>query len=399
MQRLEIHVFLSSPDTRSAIDHALTDRRLSKTRPSFSAGDLEAAVQKYANETSPDLLIVETHEPAPTMLEQLQALSEVCRTESNLILLGPHNDVALYRQLTRSGVHEYVPLPADPGVVAEAILALRAQSDEVPQGRLLAFMGASGGAGSSTVAGNVAWHLGRVYQSEVALVDLDLAFGTVGLDLNLDSPQTAAQALAQADRLDDQMLERFLVKYDDNLALLTSAADCGTPADLDPATLDRLLNALRRNAAWVVVDLPRSWSGWARHVLDVADEIVITAAPTLASLRNAKGATEVLNAGRPHRPKAKLVLNRIGASPKTEISVKDFAATFGAQPAACLPYDPAAFAEASTRGHIVGERSRSPKLVSPLRNVAVSISGRREPEQRKASLWARFMPSAPAWIR
>jgi pilus assembly protein CpaE len=399
MQRLEIHVFTDGSDARTAVEGALRDRRLSKIRASYFGGDLAAAARKYETESSPDLLIVETHETSSAMFEQLQRLSEVCRTETNLILAGIHNDVALYRHLIRNGVHEYVPLPADPTLLADAILALRGDATDTPQGRLLAFIGASGGAGSSTVAGNVAWQLGHIYRSEVALADLDLPFGTLGLDVNRESPQSAAQALAQAERLDDQMLERFLVKYDDNLALLTSAADCMAVSDTDIADLDRLLEGLRRSASWVVVDLPRSWSGWTRHVLDAADEIVITAVPTLASLRNARAAADALNGGRQHDTPVRLVLNRVGASPKTEVSAKDFAATFGASPMARLPNDPAAFAEATMRGHILSERARAPRLTEPLRKLAVAVSGRREPERRGGALWARFLPSAFAWAR
>lgn len=332
------------------------------------------------------------------MLEQLERLSTVCRAETDLILIGMHNDVALYRQLTRHGVHEYLPLPADPGLVADAIAALRAAPQDAPQGRLLAFIGASGGAGSSTLASNVAWHLAQIYGGEVALIDLDLAFGTLGLDLNLESPQSSAQALAQAERLDDQMLERFVAKYDDNLSLLTSAGD-GTSGDIDIAALDRLLAALRANAAWVVADLPRAWGGWVRHVLDAADEIVVTAVPSLASLRNAKSAADILNPGRLKDSPVRLVLNRVGANPKTEIAARDFTATYGASPAASLPFLPALFAEAATRGQIVSERARAPRLVEPLRKLAVSVSGRREPERRAAGLWSRLLPGALSWAR
>ena len=400
MQRLEIHTYALSADTNAAMRSALQDRRLVKTRPSFRDGDLLAAVARCGTEISPDLLIVESHATEADLFAQLERLSELCRQETNLILLGPQNDVGLYRRLTGRGVHEYVPLPADPNVLADAILALRAEPDVVPQGRLIAFTGATGGAGSSTVAANAAWQLARIYGGEVALVDLDLASGTLALDLNIDSPQSTAQALAQSERLDDQMLERFLVKYDDNLALLTSTGECGPAGgDIDIAALDRLMVSLRRNAAWVVVDLPRAWNAWTRHVLDAADEVVLTAVPSLASLRNAKSAAEALNARRPKGSPVRLVLNRVGASPKTEIPLKDFATTFGAAPVGRLPYDPALFAEAAMRGEVVSTRARTPRISDPLRALAVTISGRREPERQKSALWTRILPASLAWAR
>src|SRR5215469_8808114 len=298
MHRVDLHVFSIDGEARQAVEQALADRRLAKTRASYFAGSMTEAAQAYADEPSPGLLIIETRDRAPALFDQLDRLSEVCRPETNLILLGGHNDVQLYRQIAKRGVHDYVPLPIDPAHLIEAILGVCASPDETRQARLISFIGASGGAGSSTIANNVAWQLGKLYDDEVILADLDLAFGTVGLDYNLESPQTSAQALAQADRLDDQMLERFVTKYNDNLSLLTSPGDCEPGAEIDAANVDLLIRTLRRNAAWVVLDLPHCWTGWVRHILDASDEVVLTALPSLASLRNAKSAADVLNAGR-----------------------------------------------------------------------------------------------------
>jgi pilus assembly protein CpaE len=342
------------------------------------------AAQKYAAEGSPELLIIETQDPAPAIFDQLEQLSEVCRAGTDLILLGQHNDVALYRQLAKRGVHEYIPLPADPAHLVDAVLTVCTDPEEARQARLISFVGASGGAGSTTVANNVAWRLGKLHDGEVALVDLDLAFGTVGLDFNLESPQTSAQALAQADRLDGQMLERFLVKYNENLALLTSPADCSNPAEIDIAALDQVIKTLRRNATWVIVDLPRTWSGWVRHVLDASDEIVLTATPTLASLRNAKAAADILNGEQTQNPRVRVVLNRAGANPKTEIPLRDFTKTLGCAPTIVVPYEPTVFAQAANLGQLAGESRKGQRLSEPFNKLATLVSGRTEKKRKPA---------------
>lgn len=397
MHRVDLHVFCAGSDAREAVEQALTDRRLAKTRAAYFTGGMADATQKYADEASPGLLVIETRDGAPALFVQLEQLSEVCRAETNLILLGAHNDVQLYRQIAKRGVHDYVPLPADPGHLIEAILGVCASPDEAQHGRLISFIGASGGVGSTTVANNVAWQLGKLYDDEVLLADLDLAFGTVGLDYNLDSPQTSAQALAQAQRLDDQMLERFLAKHNDNLHLLTSAADCETPVDVDVAAVDLLIRTLRRNAAWVVLDLPHCWTGWVRHVLDASDEVVLTAVPSLASLRNAKSAAEVLNAGRKNDTRVRVVLNRIGANSKSEIRTKDFANTLGAAPAVVMPYEPALFAEAANEGHMIGETSKGQRIGEPFARLATLVSGRAGTEKRKRAKGAGLLEKLSAW--
>ncbi len=397
MHRVDLHVFAASEDAKGAVEQALTDRRLAKTRAAYFDGGITTAVQKYADEPSPGLLIIETRDGAPALFDQLDGLSEVCRADTNLILLGAHNDVQLYRQIAKRGVHDYVPLPADPAHLIEAILGACAGSDETHHGRLISFIGASGGAGSTTVANNVAWQLGKLYDDEVLLADLDLTFGTVGLDFNLESPQTSAQALAQAERLDDQMLERFLAKHNDNLRLLTSAGDCEAAADIDVAAVDLLIRTLRRNAAWVVLDLPHGWAGWIRHVLDASDEVVLTALPSLASLRNAKAAADALNAGRKNDTRVRVVLNRVGANPKSEIRTKDFANTLGGAPAVVVPYEPALFAEAANAGHMIGETSKGQRVGEPFAKLATLVSGRAGTEKRKRTKGAGLLEQITAW--
>jgi pilus assembly protein CpaE len=382
MHKVDIHVFLHDAAARPAVEQVLTDRRLAKTRASYHQGGLAAAAATYENEPSPGLLIIESHDAPAEIFAQLEQLSEMCRPETELILLGVHNDVALYRQLARRGIREYIPAPVDPAQLLDAVLTVCTGGQDIKQGRVIAFIGASGGVGSSTIAGNVAFQLAKVYDDEAALVDLDLAFGTVGLDFNMDSPQTAAQALAQAERLDDQMIERFLVRHSDNLALLTAPADGDTGSDVDAAAVDRLIETLRRNAAWVALDLPHSWSGWVRHVLDAADDIVITAVPTLASLRNAKIAADALNARRRNDAPVRIVLNHVGGAPKTDIPTKDFAGTLGVKPTILVPHEPGLFAQAANSGRPLGELSRAQRVLDPLAHLATTVSARPRPDRR-----------------
>jgi pilus assembly protein CpaE len=385
-------------EVKAAIEQVLTDRRLAKARPKFFDGGIPEAARQYENDPSPDLLIVETHDPAKTIFEQLEGLSQVCRMETSLILIGAHNDVGLYRQLTKQGVREYVPLPVDTRQLLDAMVAICADPGDVKQARLIACIGASGGAGSTTVANNLAWCIGKLYDGEVTLLDLDLAFGTTALDFNLESPESSAQALAQGERIDEQLLARMTGKYNENLTLLTAPGDCNKAADIDAAALESTLKALRRNATWVVVDLPHYWCPWVRSALEAADEIVLTAMPTLASLRNTKSVIDTLNPMRKHDAPVRIVLNHVGQNPKTDISQKDFAHTLGAALAVSVPHEPAIFAQAANTGHMIGEAPRAQRVLDPMNELATLVSGRQGTEKRaqgkKLSFLEKLLPRA-----
>lgn len=306
----------------------------------------------------------------------------MCRRETHLILIGDHNDVGLYRALTKQGVYEYLPRPVASQHILEAMVALCVGPAEPRLGRLVAFIGASGGAGSTTLANNVAWCLGKLYRGEVTLVDLDLAFGTIGVDFNLNSPEDAAQALAQADRLDDQVLAGIIGKYSENLGLLTALGDCARPADIDPAALETMLRRLRQSAGWVMADLPHYWGAWVCQALDAADEIVVTAVPTLACLRNARSILDALEPRRKNDEPVRVVLNHVGANPKTDIPARDFATTLGRPLAALVPHEPATFAQSANSGRMIAEGSRSKAIIEPLNALAALVSGRDSTERR-----------------
>ena len=120
------------------------------------------------------------------------------------------------------------------------------------------------------------------------VVDLDIAFGTAALDFNQDPPQGVAEAIFAPDRLDANLVDRLLSKCSDNLSLLAAPAMLDRTTDLSETALDGLIDILRASIPAIVLDVPHAWTRLDRRTLIGADELVIVAAPELASLRNAK---------------------------------------------------------------------------------------------------------------
>ena len=110
-------------------------------------------------------------------------------------MIGSVNDVAPYRELVRRGVSDYVVGPVDTIDVVRSICSLFSASEAVAVGRIIAVVGAKGGVGASTVAHNVAWAIARDLALDSVVIDLDLAFGTAGLDYNQDPSQGIANAV------------------------------------------------------------------------------------------------------------------------------------------------------------------------------------------------------------
>ena len=382
--RLTIDVFHATPEVAGSCEQFSHDRRFSKSRITLRAGGLDAAVAYYQNNATPQVVIVEEVSDDSAMLERLGHLAEVCVAGTRVVVIGKLNDIATYRTLIAQGVSEYLIGPVSATQISGTIEAIFADPKAKPRGRMIAFFGARGGVGSSTLAHNVAWSMARQTAEEVVLLDLDRAFGTVGLAFNAESRQTVSELLGEPDRIDAQMIDRILLKYDDRLHLLPSPSELRAWPPIEIDAIDKLLDLVRQMAPFVVLDLPHQWEPWIVHALESADVTVIVATPDLPNLRDTKSLLDTVGPRRGDRAPIQVALNRMDALRKSQLTAKDFEETLKVAPSLSLPFDPL-FGEASNNGQMLGEVVKTSKIVESIAQFALALSGRQAAPIRKPS--------------
>src|SRR4029079_18098427 len=217
-----------APALPAAVEAPAADRRMARSHVKVHMGGITAAAEFYQAAATPNLIVVESKLPRDRLDAELDRLADVCDAGTKVVVIGHVNDVGLYRDLTRRGVSEYLVAPVDLLRIIKTIGELYGERSAKPLGRTIAFVGGKGGVGSSMVAHNVAWAVARNFHNDVVVADLDLAFGTAGLDFNQDPTQGIAEAVHAPERLDDVFLDRLLARCSDHLSLLAA-----------PATLDR----------------------------------------------------------------------------------------------------------------------------------------------------------------
>src|SRR5262249_51454540 len=153
-------------------------------------------------------------------------LADVCEPGTNVIAIGDHNDVGLYRDLHEAGVSYYLVKPLTRELLTKA-LTPKTNSGEMGKasvalklGKMVAFVGARGGVGTTTLAANLAWHLANQQSRRVALVDLDVQQGDCALLFNIDMTPGLRDALANPLRLDSLLLDRLMSKHGERLFIL-----------------------------------------------------------------------------------------------------------------------------------------------------------------------------------
>ncbi|EGF91887.1 pilus assembly protein CpaE [Asticcacaulis biprosthecium C19] len=381
--RINIHFFPDSEASLQACDTAALDRRMSRAQCTVKRGGIFEAMDTYRHEPTPSLIVVESGARGRDLLDQLGQLAEVCDGNTKVVVVGAHNDISLYRELIRQGVSEYVVSPLQPLSLIKTIAGLFNDPETPFVGRTIAFVGARGGAGSSSIAHNFAFNLSESMSSNTVIVDYDLPFGTAGLDFNQDPPHGLADALNEPDRLDSVLLDRMLTKCTERLSLFSSPAALDQDYTADPDAFDEVTRKIRSAAPFIVMDLPHVWTPWLRQNLVAADDVVIVATPDLASLRNAKNIIDLLKHSRPNDTPPRLVLNQMETPGRPEIPVKDFTAALGIEPSALIPFDAKLFGSAANNGQMIAEVGPTSKAAEALGHLTAAITGR-TPEPTKA---------------
>jgi pilus assembly protein CpaE len=389
--RINIQAFCEDQDTAAVIEQAARDRRLAKAHVSVQMGGAEAAVAFYKNASTPNLIVIESLLDRREMLAELDRLAEVCDPGTKVIAIGHVNDVLLYRELLRRGVSEYVVAPLNVIQVVESVSAIYTDPETGPVGQVIAFVGAKGGSGSSTVCHNTAFAIAASLKSDVVIADFDLPFGTAGLDFNQDPLQGLADALATPERLDEMLLDRLLSRCSDHLSLFAAPSTLDRPYDIDPNSCDTVLDVVRENVPWIAVDVPHLWTAWAKQVVLSADHVVITAVPDLANLRNTKNLIDQLKASRPNDRPPVLVINQAGMPKRPEISVKDFGHAVELEPKIVIDFDAQLFGTAANNGQMIEEVSDKSKAAEAFRALANLLTDKSEQKTEKSSLLAPIL--------
>jgi pilus assembly protein CpaE len=377
--RIAIHVFAERQDTLAAAERAGQDRRLSRATTQIRVGGVAAAVEAYQHEPTPPLIIVECLKDPQTLLWEVDQLAEVCDAGTKVVVIGATNDILLFRELMRRGVSEYLVAPLQPLQLIAAIGGLFSDPAQPFVGRSIAFVGARGGTGSSSVAHNTAYAMSERIGANTVIVDYDLPFGTAGLDFNQDPLNGVADALSQPDRLDPVLLDRMMVRCTDKLSLFAAPATLDVDWDISPEAFEEVTNQIRSTAPFVVLDLPHLWSGWMRRTLIAADEVVVVATPDLASLRNAKNMIDLIRQGRPNDAPPRLVLNQVGVPGRPEIPAKEFGAALGVHPSLIIPFDPKVFGAAANNGQMILDAGAKSKAADAFQMLAQIVSRRELP--------------------
>lgn len=279
-------------------------------------GNVTTATRAMQKEQTPRVLIVDVSGIANPTVE-LDELASVCEPDVRVLVVGDRDDLPLYRQLTHElGVAEYIYKPLTRDHVARlfgpAIAGVVVEREQTGRGgRVISVCSARGGCGATTIAANLALAVADATRGHIALVDLHLRGGSVGLSLGVKPGSGLRVALEQPDRVDALFLERSAIPVAERVRVIAADEPMESNPEATAESARRLLDLLRHRFNVIVVDLAGPPGPVEKAVMAASRQVLIPFGPDVAGVRDAL-AMKKLVVGQGAGAHPIMVLNRLG---------------------------------------------------------------------------------------
>lgn len=390
-----VSAFVCDRETISAVQSAVRERW---PNAALHEGGLSAALGALSLETPPRLLIVDVS-GAEDPDAGIRSLLALCDRSTRIVALGTVNDIGYYRRLTALGVSDYLVKPVEPAALSAALDGaekprpiLQAVEPEKPT-CVVAVVGARGGVGASTVAVNLAWLSAHERKRSTAIIDLDLQFGTVGLQLDLEPSHGLREALENPERIDGLFVASAMANESENLYVLSAEEPLSEHIHVSPEACDMLVKALPAEMEAVVLDVPAREAIANPALLKNADRIVLVTDFSLVGMRDAGRIAKLC---REQAPDAAfhVVVNRAGIGRKDEIPKAEFAKGTDLPLGHVLPFDPRLAVLAANTGRALPRVAPKSPLVKALKALSQDVLRRRDEAAARPSPVARLLSLA-----
>ncbi len=338
---------------------------------------------ELARETQPDVILMDLNLPDMDGLTVTKTLTDEIRF-TQVVVVSVQTESEYMRKAMLAGAKFYIPKPppSDELIATVRDLGERAHQErervavpayvpaapgagmgfggpQRPAGKAIAIYSAKGGVGVTTLATNLAIGL-NTGETPTVLVDTSLQFGDVSVFLNLQVKNSIADLAARAEELDAEFVEEVVMAHECGLRVLAAPPRPEMADEIRADQVRKVLQFLKRQFAYVVIDTSSTLDDTTLAVLDVADLLVAVATPDIPAIKDAHLLFDLLTVlGFPHS-NVLFVLNKMDRS--TGITAEAVAENLKQTVAAVIPYDERTVTASINRGVplLLGDKSRPP---------------------------------------
>lgn len=360
------------------------------TQEQLAAVGLESAESHIAiheiAEDSPlfaeaDALVLEIAPRNPADLEAFDRIVHLAGGQLPVIAAVDGLTVADTRTLLRAGALDALPLPFTAEELRQAVeparrparpAAPRSPSTPRRQGKVVSFLGTTGGAGVTSIT----TQLGILWSANarVCCIDFDVQFGNAALLLDLRPSLHLGHLIEDAERLDPDLLQSVAMNHASGMALIASPAEM-MPLDIvTNEFVDRLLRLATQVYDVVLIDLPTAWTEWTVRALQRSDAICLVTELNVPGLHQARRQLEVVEANG-LLPKLKITANRVQKNFFGKVDLKETEAILGRKVDFTIANDYPTVSSANDEGRALKDVKSSSRVVKDLKAVAEALQG------------------------
>lgn len=380
-----VDVFALDDGTSARAWQLASDWRFARVGFHVERAGIEKAIAHYGQTPSPELVIIETNDISEQFIAQLGQLAGVCAAGTDAIIIGPKNDVHLYRSLVEMGVKDYLVRPVSEEDMVKVIARTLTDKRGLAGSRLVAVIGSKGGVGTTAITQALAWNIAEGLNQKTILMDIAGSAGSIGIAYGVEPSSTFTEALRLGGAGSDDDMKRICQSVTEHLSILVCGGEPLLGDNPDPDSIEALVNRLMQKHPVVVVDLSRAAPAAQKRLIARAAEVVVVTTPILSALRNARAMLGEIKAMKAHIKAVDLVVNMKGAAPSEEVPEKDIKAALGLEPAVTIGFLPKIFVGSETMGKPVGQNKAAAGLMSDLMATAVRCAGvdKKDPGAKK----------------
>jgi len=363
--------FYTSDDATAATAQKLSaDWRFARVGVQVKRDGIDAAIADYTQSASPELVIIETSDISDAFIQKLGNLAVVCAEGTDAVVIGPTNDVHLYRSLVGMGVRDYLVRPVAELDITKVIAQALVEKRGLTGARLIAVVGSKGGVGTTTVAQILAWNIAERQKQKTLLMDAAGSNGTIGVAYGLEPSTGFAEAVRVGASGTEDDMKRIMQTATENLSLLVCGGEPVLSARPDPDGVETLVNRLLQKYPVVVIDLSGASRAVQKRIVSIAARVVMVTTPMLSALRNARTYLAETKTLRTSLKDVDLVINMQGMAGSAEVPVKDIQEALGLESSVKIPYAPKIFASSETTGKPVGQDKAAQDILEALMGIS-----------------------------
>lgn len=380
--KVALHV--KDPEIREAAKLLAADWRFARIAFEINDGSIETAISIYESTPSPELVIVETSTIEDGFTDRLSVLAGNCSANTSAVVVGPVNDVYLYRKLIDMGVSDYLVRPVTKDVLIQVIAKTLIEKFGAPESRLIALVGAKGGVGTSTISEELARTMSTKLGEKTVIIDAAGGWSYLSVALGTE-PLTNFNEIARlAVSTDDAAFRRMIFSPSDKLSVLATGADPMLDDTIGPDTYETIINRLMITYPVVIVDLSGAAASIKRMVVSRAHETVVVSTPSLPSLRAARTLMHEIKTSRGDSgDNVVLALNKVGQSPGVEVSKSDIEKALNKKAGMVLVYDEKLFSAAEAQGKSLADIKNSEAVSSAFLGFAQELMNTKQIAETK----------------